>query len=334
VARADPTLHYLELSGAARRGAAGYYALQPIQTPTVSARRAVLVVHGMERDGDRYWRALHRAARRAGPQALAESLLLAPQFPTRRDIRLTADGGKALVWSKRGWKTGDPSRSEPGVSAFAVLDALLACLADRIAFPALEKVILVGHSAGAQLVHRYAAGGCGEDVLRARGIAVRSIVVNPSSYLYLDETRPAADGSGGFSVPISALHAECPDYNHYKYGLEMLNPYLASVGPELIRRQYGDRHVVYLLGAEDNDPHDRSLDVSCAARLQGGTRVERGRAYVEHLARIYGDAIRERHVLEVVPKLGHQGPRILRSRTGLRWLFDVAGPKHKATPAF
>ena len=45
------------------------------------------------------------------------------------------------------------------VSSFAVLDALLQMLSDRQHWPALDLVVLAGHSAGGQFVQRYAVAG-------------------------------------------------------------------------------------------------------------------------------------------------------------------------------
>jgi hypothetical protein len=49
----------------------------------------------------------------------------------------------------RGW----PALSPAPVSGFDVLDRLLDHFADRTRYPDLRTVVLVGHSAGAQLVH-------------------------------------------------------------------------------------------------------------------------------------------------------------------------------------
>jgi pimeloyl-ACP methyl ester carboxylesterase len=196
-------------------------------------------------------------------------------------------------------------------------------LADRSGFPDLQTIVLVGHSAGGQLVQRYAAASEAGDALLRLGIAMRYVVINPSSYLYLDASRPGLGSDGGFAPPAPALLKACPEYNEYKYGLERPNPYLARRSMEEAKARYGRREVVYLLGEADDDPNDENLDRSCAAMLQGRTRFERGSAFLQHLANVYGDEIRTRHVLDIVPDLGHQGTRILRSPSGLRWLFDV-----------
>jgi pimeloyl-ACP methyl ester carboxylesterase len=299
-----------------------YIAATAIDRPQPGIKRVVVVVHGIDRDGLRYWRALSRAARRAGPESEAEAYLVALQFLARRDVRSGGLASDLLTWRGPAWKAGDPSYGV-GLSSFEALDQLIAHLADRSRFPHLEKVVLVGHSAGAQFVQRYAAASPSDGGLRLAGIAMRFVVANPSSYLYLDGSRPGFGKAGGFAPPPAGVVANCPDYNHYKYGLERPNPYVARIGADRIREQYRDREVIYLLGAEDNDSGGETLDASCAAMMQGKTRLDRGRAFAEHLARVYGEEVRRRHILEIVPRLGHQGARILRSRIGLRWLFDL-----------
>lgn len=315
-------LHALALARPeGRSGAVTYVSDLSFESARPGITRAVLAVHGTDRDGARYWRALARAARRARPETRAATYLVAPQFFTRRDVLARGLPRSTLAWRERAWKEGDPSRSSLAVSSFEALDALMAQLADRTHFPDLRTVVLVGHSAGAQFVQRYAAASAVGDDLQRMGVATRYVVINPSSYLYLDDTRPGLGTKD--RVPPSTLRAKCPGYNRYKYGLERANAYFASLRPEQVKARYGGREVVYLLGERDDDPDGDNLDGSCAAMMQGRSRLERGRAFLRHLVDVYGEQIRDRHRLEIVPRLGHEGARILRSRKGLRWLFDV-----------
>jgi Alpha/beta hydrolase family len=315
-------LHTLKLPQGSDGRVVTYISDLAIDGPHPGIARAVLVVHGIKRDGDRYWRALARAARRAGPGIHARTYLLAPQFFTRGDLRERDRDPGVLAWKARDWKEGGSSRAGD-VSSFDALDALLARLADRTSFPDLRTVVLAGHSAGAQLLQRHAAASAAGDGLARAGVATRYVVINPSSYLYLDATRPGFGPDGGFAVPPPARLAACPAYDDYKYGLRKPIPILAPLAAEEIKARYGSRQVVYLVAGEDDDPNDESLDRSCAAMMQGRTRLERGHFFQQHLANIYGEAIRDRHVLTIVPGLGHEGAKILRSPSGLRWIFDV-----------
>jgi pimeloyl-ACP methyl ester carboxylesterase len=331
VSRTNESLRTLSPPSGGEQRAVTYVSDHPLERPRRDVTRAVLVVHGTERDGDRYWRALARAARRAGPEVRARSYLLAPQFFTRGDLKDRGLDGAALAWRGRDWKEGGESRTDDGLSSFEALDALLTELGDRERFPNLRTVVLVGHSAGAQLLQRHAAASPASEALERAGLHVRYVVINPSSYLYLDATRPGFGPAGGFAPPPRSVLLGCPDYNAYKYGLDQPNAYVGSLPPDGIKARYGARRVTYLIGEEDDDPESENLDRSCAATLQGRTRLERGQAYWHHLTQVYGEDIRARHVLEVVPGLGHEGARILRSEVGLRWIFDVLprGPRER-----
>lgn len=293
-----------------------------LQTLFVGVRQAVIVVHGTERSARRSFATLRKAAKIAVGRP-RDVLIVAPQFHVRRDARANRVPARVPVWRAQGWKQGDPSTDlpghPPGISSFAVLDALVAHIAG-IGGATLKTITVTGHSAGAQMVQRYAAGTRLPDVLLARGIAMRFIVANPSSYLYLNADRPASG-----STP-EALARSCRPYNRYKYGLTALNPYLADVGAEAIREQYPRRDVTYLLGALDCLPGMRDLDESCAAALQGAHRLARAKAFMEHMHVIYGSRIAARHRLVVVPEVGHDSRSIYCSADGVAAVFDVSDP--------
>ena len=110
----------------------------------------------------------------------------------------------------------------PGpVTAFGALDALLTRFADAQAFPALKAVVVAGHSAGGQLSQRYAAVARADAALKARGVAVRIVVANPSSYLWFGAERPYPPAPGA-----------CPDYDRWKYGIRGAPP---EAGPAIFQ---------------------------------------------------------------------------------------------------
>lgn len=296
-----------------------YFAARPLDGPLPDVDRVLIVVHGTERDGARYFRSLSRTLRRA---SAARTLLIAPQFSTRRDLKHRGGIDRELSWTGRGWKEGAAARDGP--SSFAALDVLLHGLASRALYPRLRRVVVVGHSAGAQFVQRYAAASPAEDALPTAGIIVRYVVANPSSYLYLDPARRGFGHRGGFAPPPASAVAACRGFDRYKYGLSRLNPYMEAVGAETIRRRYGEREVVYLLGERDDDPDHDSLDRSCAAMFQGPHRLARGLIFQRYLRHLYGPGITRRHRLALVPGIGHEGTRLFRSAVALRWLLDLS----------
>jgi acetyl esterase/lipase len=213
---------------------------------------AVFVIHGVNRNADDY----------LGYLDDLDTLVIAPEFQ---------DSGPGLYWSS-GWKRGNRSEDSQRVSSFEVLDRMVEMF---------HGAAVVGHSAGGQFVTRYAAG------TRMQGLTY--IVANPSSYMYLDDSRPV----GG----------DCPDFNEYGYGLEELNSYM-SVG---VAPDYPDRNVIYMLGSLDTKV-DKHLDTSCEANRQGRNRYDRGVHFYEHLARHYRRPV---HRKVVVADVGHSPSRML-----------------------
>jgi hypothetical protein len=284
----------------------------------------VIVIHGKNRTAKNYYDSVLQSALKAD-QADKKTMILAPQFLLKEDIKALSLSGNTLFWTENGWKQGDDSlsaRQDPGsvkISSFEVIDRLMALAADRARFPNLKQMIIAGHSAGGQFVNRYAAGNRGHDIFQALGIRIRYLVANTSSYLYFDGQRRVAKSPVRFAVPPAGT---CRTYNRYKYGLESLNPYMARTGAEQIRKQYPEREVIYLLGSEDDDPHSKDMDQSCGAMLQGPDRMERGRIYYDYLLQYFERRTVGKHKLVLVPKTGHSAEEMFNSDCGLLYLFD------------
>jgi len=199
----------------------------PLDQRHADITRAVIVMHGALRNAEASFTAIQRAATSAG-DAARHTLILAPQFLSEVDEVRYAIPLDVPVWSVDGWKDGDLSEirrddsTDRRVSSFAVLDALLQTLSDREHWPSLGLVVLAGHSAGAQFVQRYAAAGRAPAILSHHGIQTRFVVANPSSYLYFDDRRPVGHSFAPF------VRTRCPTFDHYKYGLEIPTPYIAT----------------------------------------------------------------------------------------------------------
>lgn len=287
------------------------------EAPLPGVTQAVIIVHGALRNAGIYLRAAEEALAKSGV-AETTTLLVAPQFLAPPDIRAHGLPDAVLRWSLEGWKGGEPAEAPAPISAFAAFDAVLARLADRRRFPDLARVIIAGHSAGAQVVQRYAVVGRGEATLTQAGIAVRYVVANPSSYLYFSDDRPRPDGS----LAPFADAARCPTFDRWKYGLAGAPAYAGSEAAGL-ERQYVARDVVYLLGTADTDPNHPMLDRSCAGMAEGPYRYARGLAYFHYLQAREGSALRHR-VVEVAG-VGHDGRAMFNSVCGLAVLFGRPG---------
>jgi hypothetical protein len=306
----------LEIVTPAGRGTVPIHVSRDWSVPQPDVTRAVIIIHGWAR---RDLNSGERAAIQAG-SAAQDTIIITPQFLIAADIedhQLPAD---MLHWGVDGWKTGYDAHGPAPISSFSVVDTLFARLADKRLFPGLKQVVLAGHSAGGQFVHRYAAVGHGQSPVLERGTPIRYVVANPSSYMYFDAQRPGPTGD------LSAFNANlCAKFDRWEYGLNGgLPPYIEQpVSPSELEKQYLTRDIVYLLGTADNDPNHIELDRSCGAEAQGPTRLSRGLAYVAYLRSLDQTYFSQR-VLEV-PGVGHSSPRMYSSTCGLAALFDREG---------
>jgi pimeloyl-ACP methyl ester carboxylesterase len=294
------------------------YADRNIDAAAPDVTHVFIIVHGTLRNADNYFDVGGQMLAASGASA-KENMIVAPQFPTTRDLRTFAIRDNTLAWSEAGWKAGAPARRPSPVSSFAALDALLEHFSDRRLYPALSMVTVIGHSAGAQVVQRYAVAGRAEATLTRDGIRVRYVVANPSSYLYFDDQRPVA--SGAFTTVDTQA---CPRAVEWKYGMADAPAYVATQDSASLATRYATRDVVYLLGTDDVDPHTHFIDRSCAAMAQGPYRLARGLAYFDYLKQRYPAGLDQR-VVEV-PGVGHDARRMLTSECSVAALFDRPMP--------
>ncbi|HVJ53539.1 MAG TPA: hypothetical protein VM689_13810 [Aliidongia sp.] len=300
----------LTVTAAAGTGQLPLYVSADWTRPQPGIIRALLVFHGKLRDADVYLKSGEAALAAAGDGAKG-TLLIVPQFLDDLDMAPHELPAQLLHWGPDAWMGGEPAHGPAALSSFEAIDAILARLADRSLFPALQTVVVAGHSGGGQVVQRYAVVGKGETVLTARGIHVRYLVANPSSYVYFSKDRPVADDGSA-----------CPGFDRWKYGFEAPPPYVEGEAVTALETRYVARDVVYLLGGNDIDPNHAALDKSCEAEVQGPYRLARGHAYFAYLQARHPGLTQQLHE---VPGVGHEGAKMLGSACGLAALFDLPG---------
>jgi pimeloyl-ACP methyl ester carboxylesterase len=288
--------------------------------PARNIKRAVILIHGRLRNADTYFDLAQRACALAGGSA-ADTLLIVPQFLATVDVAAHELPPSTLHWEWTSWMGGGEAEGPAPLSSFDVLDAILQTLASSDRFASLTEVVIAGHSGGAQVVHRYAVVARDQAPLAARGVGLRYVVANPSSYVYFDAMRPTA--SGEFAAFDAA---DCPSFNRWKYGLEHLPAYASgedsAVAAEALEARYARADVTVLLGGKDCDPQHPALDRSCAALTQGANRLERGLAYARYMAMRHPQGL-AKHRTFVIDGVGHDANGMFASAKGLAAVFGV-----------
>ena len=276
----------------------------PLDARNESIRRALIVVHGTDRDAQADYVAALAAAGLA--HALDDTIVIAPRFASNNGLVAgCADrlAPREVNWPCDGnsWRAGGAS-SDGTLTSFDFADEILRRLAARDRFPNLEAIVIAGHSAGGQFVTRYEMANQVHDTL---GVPVTYVVANPSSYAYPDAARPA---------PSRA----CANYNAWPYGLENRRGYTARESASQLTKQLVARPTTYLLGEQDVLPNV-GFDASCAAMAQGATRLARGEAYAALMQKLGA-----RHTVTVVPRCGHEARCMYTADAALPVLFPKA----------
>lgn len=295
---------------------------------------AIIVFHGFHgNSGDQKACYVMDAVRaHLRPEHHRRVLVLAPQYYYPKD-NVT---GKELSWTKGGWLQGRQSYNgfPHHLSSFTVIDELLKELTLKGTFPNLRTVRLVGFSAGAQFVQKYAlVGKVYEQIMGVLGSSmnIEFVVASPNSLTYLDNRRPVLDvievcDPGGYcnTAKVRGTKFEfrvpeitqCPaTYNNWKYGLGgKLVPYLNSVNLSAAIKSFGKKKITYLAGSLDTCNNRATAlpcqkrcrgtgcDGRCMANLQGFCRHMRLHTWFQYVDDFYGG--RHRQALHDVP-VGH-----------------------------
>ncbi len=296
-----------------------YASNHPIDETNNQIKQLVIYIHGARRNGLDYYDWAEKAVKTANSNN--ETLLIAPQFTSEKDIEDHKHNENHLFWTNNNWRIGDESVSSKkrkfleAFSSFSLLDSIITRVCNRTIFPKLKKVTIIGHSAGGQFVSRYIGMTPLPNTLKK--YSFKYIVMNPSSYMYLDNRRPIKTENGlTFAKPDTN---GCSTYNEYPRGLEKLNPYASRVGIEKIKSQFLSRELVFILGEKDINMNDNNLDKSCGGNLQGRFRLERGQFFYDYIQLLANK--NKINQIEVVPNVAHDGDKMINSKAALWHLF-------------
>jgi pimeloyl-ACP methyl ester carboxylesterase len=276
-------------------------------------RRALVMVHGTNRNADHYFSTATAAAFLAG--AVEDTVVVSPRIASAAGNCTDKLDTNEVSWSCTGdsWRSGGTAASHPDLTSFDFVDQILRKLANKSVFPNLGAIVVAGHSAGGQFVARYQMANRVHDTL---GVPITYVVANPSSYAWPDATRPlpaddAAPENAKGAWNTESVHTKfsygafdassCPNYNRWPAGLtNRTSGYTAKTSDDQLKKQLVSRPTTFLFGQVDVLPLG-GFDSSCPAMAQGATRRARGEAYVKYV----NEQLGAKHAVQIVSECGH-----------------------------
>lgn len=343
VTKAPACTEWVSLGGGPARSL--IYRTYSLDTKNEAITGALVMIHGAGRDADNYFRTAVAAAFLAG--ALDSTIVISPRFASNSGSTGPGAGGggcrdalapNEVNWPCGGdsWRSGGVSTSNKDLTSFDFADEILRKLARKEIFPNLKSIVVAGHSAGGQFANRYEMANQVHDKL---GVPVTYVVSNPSSYAYLDDTRPGdaaysvsarapgyvpatTAGEGGNAAPGASLFRSmrdgrgCTTYDQWPYGLKNRTGYTSKLSDDQLKKQLAARPVIYLVGELDILPLG-GFDGSCPAMAQGPTRLARGEAFGKYVNEKFG----AHHTTTVVPLCGHNARCMFTAEIALPLIF-------------
>lgn len=289
------------------------YRTRSLDARNENVRRALVMVHGTNRNADHYFSTATAAAFLAG--ALDDSVVVSPRIASAAGSCHDTLAPNEVSWSCTGdsWRSGGNAVSHPDLTSFDFIDEILRKLANKNVFPNMRAIVVAGHSAGGQVVARYQMANRVHETL---GVPVTYVVANPSSYAWPDATRPmpvddAAPEAAKGAWQTEDVHTKfsygpfdasaCANYNRWPAGMAERNGgYTAKMSDDQLKKQLVSRPTTFLFGQVDTLPLG-GFDSSCPAMAQGATRRARGEAYVKYVNEKFG----AKHAVQIVSECGH-----------------------------
>ena len=289
------------------------YRTYSLDAPNPAITRALVMVHGAGRDADNYFRTALAAAFLAG--ALDDTLVVSPRFASNGGGCNDMLAPNEVSWPCSGdsWRSGGAADKDGKLTSYDFADALLKKLANRTTFPNIRAIVVAGHSAGGQFVNRYEMASQVHDAL---GLPIAYVVANPSSYAYLDPTRPATGANGAVEFRPFGDRRNCTTYDSWPYGIQNRTGYSSRLDADALKKQLLARPTTYLVGELDTLPL-AGFDSSCPAMAQGANRNLRGQAWGKYV----NEKLGAHHTTTVVPLCGHNARCMFTADAVLAMLF-------------
>ena len=340
-----------------------------LSTPDASVTTGLIVLHGVQREGEGYLCAMHAGVRKrlVTDEAARQVLLVSPNIYLPED----SPAPNELYWDTYAWDRGDDSTAdaEKSLSLFRVLDEMVQAMMDKDSYPKLTRVVLIGHSAGGKSLQRLALSST---LVPRPGVTISYFVANPGSVAYLAPVRPnlidrssACDATKilshtwSFSVPVPIGGCDVDSvYNDWPGGLEPranTPPYIAARPAGEMRRAFLARNVTYLSSSEDVCPCIESPDgTNCTSlpsglvrdqcSLEGSCHMEIIHAFAQHVRQVHNqmaaagtcEFCKDRppsHRLVPVSGVNHDGCKLLQADETLAAMFpDAPGNRQHLVP--
>lgn len=167
--------------------------------------------------------------------------IIAPTFQRTEEWQpYTDDDPRMWSWDRSSYPLGTLAEyreamsgivKAESVSSFDVMDEFLR--AAVVKFPNLEDIVIIGHSAGGQFVHRYVWMNVGvHEQLEASGIHIRYVPTNPGGYAFPIWQRKTPPGRGSVAPGPGRGDTQswqwitpkgCKDWDDWGYGLAHLS---------------------------------------------------------------------------------------------------------------
>ncbi|KAJ1037612.1 hypothetical protein NDA11_007221 [Ustilago hordei] len=240
-----------------------------------------------------------------------EILIAAPTWFSTNDASAGSAGSNDLVFRGGAWSTGVDSAGPNGasISSYEALDGLINKFFDKSTYPALQHIVIAGHSLGGSFTQHYA-------MLRksnsAQDASISYFVGNPGSYVWPTSDRPVTNPGGSCASTA----------NQWQYGLEDLPPYGSGQGgANSIASRYYGRNVMYALGLTDNEGGDSH----CEAQYQGTSHLTRGQNFQRQLRQANNGNVPSSHQFNYVANVAHEDYLIFSDPTSQEFLFKEGG---------
>jgi hypothetical protein len=285
----------------------------------------IVVVHGATRNGDDYFCSIKPTVELQ--DRFYNVLIIALNYYSVSDERPRET---ILFWDSRdtdgNWRYGADSSGPIRYSSFAVLDQVI--LQMQLQFLNLQRITVIGHSSGGQLVQRWALLSA---VPQNSGPYIQIVVANPSNYAYLSPHRFL---NGSWTIPN--INSTCSQYDQWEWGLQDGGigrvPYRDRAlqgNVSAVLERYKSRSVIYLVGGVDRCNisesegsgwcYSHGLETKCMDELQGHNRYERNSRYMASLRRL--GFWNKNHRQLVVPGVGHDHSMMFQSPVGVQAIY-------------